>query len=186
MKRIGEYVASEPGDLEKAIARQTEIQKTGQKRLLGALLVEEGVITEDQLQMAVSKQRLDRLRFCNVFRGLSIEELMMIQDFATEVTFAAGEDFIIRHEDRVPGVINVAGIQSPGLTAAPAIALLFVDILKKNGLPLVRKLIFHGHREKTIHLFAIPPTKTKRLIEKDASYGDIVCRCEMVSAKEVR
>ncbi|MDB4349499.1 NAD(P)/FAD-dependent oxidoreductase [Omnitrophica bacterium] len=97
----------------------------------------------------------------------------------------AGDDFIIRHEDRMPGFINVAGTQSPGLTAAPSIALLVVDILKKNGLLLKRKLIFHGHRKKTAHLFAIAPARAKRLIRKNESYGDIVCRCETVSAKEV-
>ncbi|HAJ57635.1 MAG TPA: FAD/NAD(P)-binding oxidoreductase [Candidatus Omnitrophica bacterium] len=98
----------------------------------------------------------------------------------------AGDDFIIRHEDIVPGFINVAGIQSPGLTAAPAIALAAADILKKNGLKLKRKFIFHKYRKKTTHLFAIPLPATKRLIKKDGSYGDIVCRCEMVSAKEVK
>lgn len=99
---------------------------------------------------------------------------------------AAGHDFIIRHEDSVPGFVNVAGIQSPGLTSAPAIAIMVADILKKNGLRLKKKLVFHGHRHKSIHLFAIPLSVTKKLIKKDSSYGDIVCRCEMVSAKEVR
>lgn len=98
----------------------------------------------------------------------------------------AGNDFIIRHEDNVPGFINVAGIQSPGLTAAPAIALLVCDLLKKNGLELKKKSSFQKFRTKTIHLFDIPLTRTKSLIKKDSSYGDIVCRCEMVSAKEVR
>ncbi len=99
---------------------------------------------------------------------------------------AAGHDFIIRHEDRVPGFINVAGIQSPGLTAAPAIALMVSEVLKKNGLSLRRKFIFHGHRKKTVHLFAMPLEKAKKFVKKDAGYGDIVCRCEMVSAKEVK
>jgi len=99
---------------------------------------------------------------------------------------AAGDDFIIRHEDKSPGFINVAGIQSPGLTASPAIALLAANILKNNGLALKRKSIFHAHRKKTEHLFAIPFSKTKSLIKRDPAYGDIVCRCEMVSAKEIR
>ena len=99
---------------------------------------------------------------------------------------ASGDDFIIRHENKAPGFINVAGIQSPGLTASSAIALLVCDILRKNGLTLRKKFIFHAHRKKTVQLFAIPFSKTKKLIKKDASYGDIVCRCEMVSAKEVR
>ncbi len=98
----------------------------------------------------------------------------------------AGDDFIIRHEDRVPGLITVAGIQSPGLTSTPAIALMVCGILKNIGLTLNKKFIFHGHRKKTIHLFEIPLSATRKLIQKDKSYGDIVCRCEMVSAKEIR
>ncbi|MFH1061269.1 MAG: NAD(P)/FAD-dependent oxidoreductase [Candidatus Omnitrophota bacterium] len=98
----------------------------------------------------------------------------------------AGDDFIIRYEPKVPGFINVAGIQSPGLTAAPAIALMVRAILKNNGLALNRKWFFQAHRKKTIHLFAIPLSQTAKLIKKDPAYGDIVCRCEMVSAKEIK
>ncbi|MFA6320618.1 MAG: NAD(P)/FAD-dependent oxidoreductase [Candidatus Omnitrophota bacterium] len=99
---------------------------------------------------------------------------------------ASGDDFIIRHEDKVPGFINVAGIQSPGLTAAPAIALMVTGLLKQAGLNMKKKLFFHKYRKKEYHLFSMPLAKSKKLIKKDASYGDIVCRCEMVSAKEVR
>ncbi len=98
----------------------------------------------------------------------------------------AGEDFIIRHEDKVPGFVNVAGIQSPGLTAAAAIAILVCDIVKKNGLMLKKKSVFRAHHKEIMHLFAMPIPKTKKLVKKDPGYGDIVCRCEMVSAKEVR
>ena len=99
---------------------------------------------------------------------------------------AAGHDFIIRHEDKVPGFVNVAGIQSPGLTASPAIALMVSDILEKAGLKMKKKRTFHKHRKKTVHLFETAFQKAKKLIAKDPSYGDIICRCEMVSAKEVR
>jgi glycerol-3-phosphate dehydrogenase len=98
----------------------------------------------------------------------------------------AGEDFMIRHEETAPGFINVAGIQSPGLTAAPAIALEVRGILKRCGLEMKKKAFFRRHRKKEFHLFAMPLEKAKRLIKKDASYGDVVCRCETVSAKEVR
>lgn len=99
---------------------------------------------------------------------------------------ASGKDFIIRHEDAVPGLVNAAGIQSPGLTSAPAIAVMVADILKKHGLPLVPKEEFHRLRPRPVHLFQIPLEETRRLIEKDPAYGDIVCRCELVSAQEVR
>jgi glycerol-3-phosphate dehydrogenase len=98
----------------------------------------------------------------------------------------AGDDFIIRHEATVPGCITVAGIQSPGLTAAPAIAREVVELLQHSGLTLKKKMFFHRFRQKTNHLFAIPFNITKKLIKKDPDYGDIVCRCEMVSAQEIK
>jgi glycerol-3-phosphate dehydrogenase len=98
----------------------------------------------------------------------------------------AGEDFIIRSEEKVPGFINVAGIQSPGLTAAPAIALMVARILKSRGLALRKKLFFRFRRAKITHLFSIKLSRTKKLIKANPAYGDIVCRCEMVSAQEIR
>ncbi|MCX5791593.1 MAG: NAD(P)/FAD-dependent oxidoreductase [Elusimicrobia bacterium] len=98
----------------------------------------------------------------------------------------SGKDFIIRHEDAAPGLINAAGIQSPGLTSAPAIAVMVADLLRKHGLALEAKAEFHRTRPRTVHLFQIPPGETRRLVEKDPAYGDIVCRCELVSAQEIR
>jgi glycerol-3-phosphate dehydrogenase len=98
----------------------------------------------------------------------------------------AGEDFIIRHESQAPGMITVAGIQSPGLTAAPAIAKYVTDILRHNGCRLIKKQNFIRTRKPSNHLFAIPFSKTKKLIQNNPAYGDIVCRCEMVSAQEIR
>ena len=115
----------------------------------------------------------------------SIDEADVIAYFAG-LRPVAGHDFIIRHEDKAHGFINVAGIQSPGLTAAPAIALMVCNILKQIGLSMKKKLIFHSHRKKSAHLFALSPDKARRLVKKDGAYGDIVCRCEEVSAKEVR
>ena len=98
----------------------------------------------------------------------------------------AGDDFIIRHENQCPGLINVVGIQSPGLTAAPAIALMVVEILRQHGLGLQPKPCFCKHREPFTHLFALPLAKVNKVIQQNAAYGDIVCRCEMISAQEIR
>ena len=114
----------------------------------------------------------------------SIDENDIISYFAG-LRPASGKDFIIRREKSVPGFITVAGIQSPGLTAAPAIAALVCRLLGESGLTFKRKIFFHAHRKKTIHLFTISPEHTKSLIRKDPAYGDIVCRCEIVSRKEI-
>lgn len=99
---------------------------------------------------------------------------------------SCGKDFVIRYEKNRDGFLNMAGIQSPGLTAAPASAAYVADILFKNGLPCAKKKNFKKYRQRPIHLFQIPLSKTEELIQKDPSYGDIVCRCEMVSAMEIR
>jgi glycerol-3-phosphate dehydrogenase len=59
-------------------------------------------------------------------------------------------------------------------------------ILEEAGLAMKKKFIFHRHRKKEFHIFALGLDKAKALIKEDPSYGDIVCRCETVSAKEVR
>ncbi len=97
-----------------------------------------------------------------------------------------GDDFVIRQGKDVPGFFNVAGIQSPGLTAAPAIAVMVRKMLATSGLLMMRKIRFYKHRKKTVHLFSESSRKIKKLIKKDPLYGDILCRCEMVSAKEVK
>ncbi|HNT97072.1 MAG TPA: NAD(P)/FAD-dependent oxidoreductase [Elusimicrobiales bacterium] len=99
---------------------------------------------------------------------------------------AAGDDFVVRHEEMVPGFFSAAGIQSPGLTAAPAIALMLKGLLAERGLRLEPKGDFRPLRERTVHLFKVPLPRTRELIEEDPAYGDIVCRCELVSAREVR
>jgi glycerol-3-phosphate dehydrogenase len=98
----------------------------------------------------------------------------------------AGPDFIIRYEYMAPGMITVAGIQSPGLTSAPAIALMVAGLLQSHGLGLRKKWLFHKTRKATMHLFAIPWVMARKLIRKNPGYGDMVCRCEMVSAQEIR
>jgi CRP-like cAMP-binding protein len=98
LKRIGEYAKADPEGLSRAVLRQQKIFQSGEKKRLGDLLVEEGLITDKQREEAVMKQRLDHLRFGDVFRGLNVEELMIISEFATEVTVAAGENFIFQDE----------------------------------------------------------------------------------------
>jgi glycerol-3-phosphate dehydrogenase len=97
----------------------------------------------------------------------------------------AGDDFIIGAMDGQPGFVNVAGIQSPGLTAAPAIAAQVVGALHQLGLYMERR--GSARRvERTFHLFERPLAQAAEAIEQYEERGDIVCRCEVVSLAEVR
>ena len=92
-------------------------------------------------------------------------------------------DFIINSP--VKNFVNAAGIESPGLSAAPAIAEYVRDILKEQGIILNKKKNFnpcrepmHGFREASID-------EKNEIIKKDASYGRIICRCETVTEGEI-
>ena len=92
-------------------------------------------------------------------------------------------DFIIN--SNVENVINVAGIESPGLSSAPAIAEYVRDILAKNGLELCEKAEFNPIREPKHHFREASVEEKNEIIKKDPSYGRIICRCETVSEGEI-
>ena len=96
------------------------------------------------------------------------------------------KDFIIATYDDPYGFINVAGIKSPGLTAAPAIAQQITTILndyigslkEKERVKLTRTPI---PRPQT----TVQDTETKKLIRNCPRFGHLICRCEHVSEGEV-
>ncbi len=141
--------------------------------------------TDSKEDLSTSEEGLKKVLSAAQRMLPSINENDIIAYFAG-LRPTAGDDFIIRHENKTPGFINVAGIQSPGLTAAPAIAIKVCNILRDNGLLLKKKKVFHKANNKSTHLFAISLSETEKIIQKDPQYGEIVCRCEMVSAKEIK
>lgn len=98
---------------------------------------------------------------------------------------AAGNtgDFIITSPAR--GFVNVAGIESPGLTAAPAIAEYVADMLADQGLALKRKEDYQPLR-KPVYAFRNASVEEKNeMIRQDKAYGRVVCRCETVTEGEI-
>lgn len=94
-------------------------------------------------------------------------------------------DFYIEASRKVPNFIHVAGIQSPGLTAAPAIGEYVKDILKEEGLTLQERTDYQPNVD------AVPRIRNKsvyeidELIQENPAYGNIVCRCENISEAEI-
>lgn len=91
-------------------------------------------------------------------------------------------DFII--EESKERFINVAGIESPGLTSSPAIAKMVVDILKKSGLNLIEKSDFNPIRKSIIIKKDLTYKEVNKMLDLDSD-EQIICRCEMVSKKEI-
>lgn len=92
------------------------------------------------------------------------------------------QDFIIRED--LENFINLIGMESPGLTASPAIAKLVVQMLKEK-IDMKEKIDFNPIRKRTIPFCESSRTKQASLIKEDPAYGEIICRCEHVSKREV-
>ena len=92
-------------------------------------------------------------------------------------------DFIITAP--VKGFINAAGIESPGLSSAPAIAEYVAELVAEQGIELVKNENFNPYREAA-HKFREASIEEKNaMIRENKAYGKIVCRCEGVTEGEI-
>ncbi|AGX43799.1 NAD(P)/FAD-dependent oxidoreductase [Clostridium saccharobutylicum] len=93
-------------------------------------------------------------------------------------------DFIVEENENVKGFIDVAGMKSPGLSSAPAIALEVINILGKAECKLEKKTNFNGKRDQ-VHFMELSAKEKAELIRKNPQYGRIVCRCESITEGEI-
>lgn len=109
---------------------------------------------------------------------------MNIRSFSGIRSASDRDDFIIEQASDAPGFIDVAGIKSPGLTAAPAIAKYVVGILTEAGLEMKKKsFVVDTKRNRRFKDLSIE--QKKELIKTNPKYGKIICRCETVTEGEV-
>ena len=115
--------------------------------------------------------------------GLSQRDIITCFTGVRAPTFE--EDFVIEKGRRCKNLIHCAGIQSPGLTTAPAAAL---DV-EKMALELLggaeRNENFDPHRRGIPNLRELPREERDALIKKNPAYGEMVCRCEEISRGEI-
>lgn len=93
-------------------------------------------------------------------------------------------DFIIEEVEDAKNFINVIGIDSPGLTAAPAIGVYVVNMIKER-LDLVEKKNFKKTREKIVRFAELSLEEKNKLIKEKPAYGHMICKCEFVTEGEI-
>ena len=118
----------------------------------------------------------------------SLKEASIIASFAGNRPATASGDFHIQED--APGLINCLGIQSPGLTAAPAIGEMVGSIIrqaleKQAGRIVDEKKNFIADREPIPRFRELSSAEKNKLIRKDPAFGEIVCRCEAVTRGEI-
>lgn len=149
----------------------------------GNLLV--GPDAEDLLDREDLSTRTERLDFirakgCHSIKGINFRE--NIRTFAGMRAESDRGDFIVE-ESPVENFFDIAGIKSPGLSAAPALALAGVDLLKSK-MTLTPKENFISPR-KHKYFMELSKEEKEQKIKEDSRYGRIICRCEMITEGEI-
>ena len=107
-----------------------------------------------------------------------------IRNFAGVRANSDQNDFIIAQAQDAPGFIDLAGIKSPGLSSAPAIAEKAVALLEENGLALNLKDSWSDSRS-VVRFKELSIQEKEDLIKKDPRYGRVICRCQTVTEGEI-
>ena len=112
------------------------------------------------------------------------------------ITYFAGvraptfeEDFIVEKGRKTKNLVHAAGIQSPGLTAAPAIAIdvskMCIELLSESGEKILTNESFNPNRRGIPRVKLMNDEERNAFIAKNPAYGEIVCRCEEISRGEI-
>ena len=129
----------------------------------------------------------DGLAYLQEKAGASIKNIpfrQVITSFAGLRAHEKGGEFIIGEAKDAKGFYDAAGIESPGLSAAPAIGAAVADMVK-GDLKLKEKEDFIPVRKGIINPQALSFEERQALIKEKPEYGQIICRCEMISEGEI-
>lgn len=119
--------------------------------------------------------------------GLSIQKApigKVITSFAGLRAHEEAGDFVIGEPEDAEGFIDVAGIESPGLTCAPAIGEYVAELVQKR-MAAPKKKNFIGKRKGIPSVALADVRKRQELIEKNPAYANVICRCELVTEGEI-
>ena len=114
----------------------------------------------------------------------SVDFRQSIRNFAGVRAHGSTGDFIIGPVEGAPGFFNAAGICSPGLSAAPAIAEYLVGLMGEAGLLLEKKADFKCERH-CVRFRLLPDSQKAAVVAKNPSYGRVICRCETITEGEI-
>lgn len=144
------------------------------------------VAIDDKELRDTTAEGLDAIRAAAAKSVADIPYRQVITSFTgLRATLSGAEDFVIEPSERSPKFILTMGIESPGLSAAPAIAEEVVRLLGVAGLPLRENPDFCGKRA-SYHAFRDMSEEEKNeRIKREPAYGHVICRCETVTEGEI-
>ena len=108
----------------------------------------------------------------------------VITSFAGLRAHEDGHEFVIGEAEGAPGFFDCAGIESPCLSASPAIGQMMAELVR-DKLLLRRKAQFKATRRGILNPASLSFEERQALIARQPAYGRIICRCEGVSEGEI-
>ncbi|MBQ7202792.1 MAG: NAD(P)/FAD-dependent oxidoreductase [Eubacterium sp.] len=148
----------------------------------GNLIVGPNSVTSAKDDTSTRTSSLDFIRAAATKSVPSIQFRENIRNFTGVRANNDRDDFTIKLAAK--GFVDLAGIKSPGLSAAPAIAEYAIYLLGTEGLPLEEKADFIDER-KHIRFKHLSAEEKNRLISQNSAYGRVICRCETITEGEI-
>lgn len=138
----------------------------------------------DSETVATDGKTLPQLKEKGIRSVPSINFREIIHEYAGVRPNTQFDEFYIKEVETCPGFIALAGIKSPGLSAAPAIALDAIELLKGAGLKAEKKESYVDER-RVVRFRKMNDEQRRELIKTNPLYGRIICRCETVTEGEI-
>lgn len=148
----------------------------------GNLIVGPNSVSGDKEDISTKTASLDFIRETALKSVPSIAFRENIRNFTGIRANSTINDFII--EFAAEHFLDLAGIKSPGLSAAPAIAKMAEEMLIENGLEAVEKEKFIDKRTHIVFKHLSAPVKN-HVIYQNPAYGRVICRCETITEGEI-
>lgn len=180
-KDAGKHVSSTIFQLPSKMGKGVLVTPT----IHGNLLVgPTAVDVEDKEAVNTTQDGLDSLGRTASLSVKNVPLRQVITSFAGLRAHEDSDDFVIGEAVDAKGFINVAGIESPGLSSAPAIGVMVADMVKEMLHPEVNEA-FNLIRKGILDPDTLSLEERNELIKKNPAYGNIICRCEMITEGEI-
>ena len=131
---------------------------------------------------ALSVKNIPGREVITSFAGLRAH--VTVSPRVAEAVTAMEEDFVIGEAAGAPGFIDVAGMESPGLSCAPAVGEYVAEMVRAILKPREKK-DFVSTRKGIPCMESALDEERQRLIKENPAYGNVICRCEMVTEGEI-
>lgn len=180
-KKVGNYVSHTIFQLPTKYGKGVLVTPTVHGNLLAGPTA---VDVEDPESLNTTQEGMDDLLRRAALSVNNLPTRQIITSFVGLRAHEEGGDFVIGQAEDAPGFFDAAGIESPGLTCAPALGIYLTELVREY-LPAQEKKDFIATRKGIPSMALASPEERKKLIAENPLYANVVCRCELVTEGEI-